>query len=485
MIISLLTVAGLVSPNMMSCTGIPSNGFEISVSAADCNNLMLRLYRDAGQGLQPVDSQKVEMHKARLLGQIQSPELMYIFVESADDYIPIFVESGRMDLEINLGKPARSAISGSESNRIFTDFMQAYSVYEGKASGYNRLAMDASINNDTLMLQDLASTNEAIREERVAFQRSFVQKYIDRPIACYILSAHLMYELDGQELSALLDSIPEANRDNSYYRKAMQHLSVLSQPWYADSTEYARISAMVRQSGITTIKGRVLTAARLLIGKPYVGGTLDNGAQEMLVTCLDKFDCVTFQETCLALAMDSMDPEPGFANFRRRMESLRYRNGRNTGYASRLHYSTDWILDNVARGNAQDITPSLGGIRMTGAINFMSTHADKYKALMEEPSLVDSMSTRERHLSDNHVTYIPKAQIDRHAADIESGCLIFIATAIPGLGYSHVGIAYKDGNRLRMIHASSTEKKVTTTTGTLQEYLMGQSKALGITVLKP
>lgn len=477
--------AVITTASMMSCTGIPDNGFEISVSAADCNNLMVKLYREGRDGLEPVDSQKVEMHKARLCGEIHSPELMFIYMESADDYIPIFVEQGLMEVEVNLGKPARSAVSGSESNKIFTDFMQAYSVYDGKASGYNRMAMDASMNNDTLMLQDLESAHDAIMEERVDFQRSFVQRYIDRPIACYILSAHLMYELDRQSLNDLLDSIPESNRDNIYYRKAERHLSMISQPFYADSLEYGRLSQILRDTALNTIQSKVTRAALLLAGKPYVGGTLDNGACEQMVVNLCKFDCVTFQETCLALAKDAMDPEPGFRNFVSHIENMRYRDGRNTGYASRLHYSTDWILDNTRRGNAQDLTPDLGGVRMTGAINFMSTHADKYKALEEEPSLVDSMKIREKYLTANHVTYIPKARIDQHANNIESGSLIFIATAIPGLGYSHVGIAYNDGGRLRMIHASSTEKKVTTTTSTLQEYLMGQSKALGITVLKP
>ncbi len=484
-------ICATLAVQMMACAGTPGQGFEISVSAPDCNNLMLRLCRDNGDRMAVVDSQKVEMHKARLHGCADTPELMYIYLESADDYLPIFVENGQMSVDINRAKPGKSAISGSESNKIFTDFMQAYSVYDGKAAGYNKTAMNASRNNDTLLLQDLESEQDAIRSERVAFQRSFVQKYTDHPIACYIISSHLMYDLSPLELEALMDSIPPANRANKYYKSAERRLAQLKSPMYADSCEYERISRLMRIScnvsaeKTTSAEKMIIQAATLLQGKPYVAGTLDNGADERLISDMYQLDCVTFQETCLALARDAMDPEPGFQNFRRHLENIRYRNGRNTGYASRLHYSTDWILDNTRRGNASDITPSLGGVRMTGAINFMSTHADKYKALVEEPSLVDSMKIREKYLTANHVTYIPKAQIDRHAGEIESGSLIFIATAIPGLGYSHVGIAYNDQGCLRMMHASSVEKKVSTTQGSLQEYLMGQSKALGITVLKP
>ena len=40
---------------------------------------------------------------------------------------------------------------------------------------------------------------------------------------------------------------------------------------------------------------------------------------------------------------------------------IRYRGGRLAGYPSRLHYFTDWLLDNERRGLIEIITADLGG----------------------------------------------------------------------------------------------------------------------------
>lgn len=252
-----------------------------------------------------------------------------------------------------------------------------------------------------------------------------------------------------------------------------------------DSLEYVRISRALDKAGCSTLGDYVVAAAEQLMGRPYVGGTLDNGANEVLTVSLQRFDCVIFQETCLALAKDAVSGRPGYGNFRRMVESLRYRDGKLNGYQSRLHYSTDWILDNTRRGNAEDVTPRLGGVRMTGQINYMSTHSDKYKALSGNRALTDSIAARERFLSAHHVCYIPKDRVAQVADKIENGSLIFMTSQNKALGYGHVGIAVRDNGVLRMIHASSVAKKIVRTPGSLSEYLLGVPKITGITVLVP
>lgn len=252
-----------------------------------------------------------------------------------------------------------------------------------------------------------------------------------------------------------------------------------------DSAEYARISAMLIGMGETSTAQKTVKAAECLIGRPYVGGTLDVPGNETLIVSMRQFDCVTFQETCLALARDAGSAKPSYANFRRQVENLRYRNGKIGGYHTRLHYSTDWILENTRRGNAVDATQRLGGVRMSGTLNYMSTHADKYKALSGNSAATDSIRAREKYLSAHHVYYIPKAKVAGIADRIEPGSLIFMTSATQSLGFGHVGIAVKEGGVLKMIHASSTAKKVMKTPGSLSDYLMGIPKITGIAVLEP
>jgi hypothetical protein len=488
-----LTLLLITSALLLSCAASnvdSGNGsFEIALSGKGCNNIIARLYRDTDSGLAFVDSTRFEMQRGSLHGNLKHPELMYIYIDNATDYLPVFVENGKINIDINYAKPSRSVITGSESNKIFTDFLQSYSVYSSKETGNLKMLQNAYLNLDTLMIERLQQERLLIKQESDGLQRLFIQKYIDHPIACYILSVSLMYDMPHSLLQQLADSIPASNRDNIYYRRIIRHIAepdtskpaAASLPWL---TEYENIMQQLRP--LTSTAARIAKAAKLLENRPYVGGTLDEGDVETVVIDLKRFDCVTFQETCLALALDAGSDEPSFYNFRRQVENLRYRNGRNTGYCSRLHYTTDWIADNALRGNITDITQELGGVELTSQIDFMTTHSHLYKHLKDNPAATDSIREREDWLNSHHAYYIPKDQIAAVADKIPNGSLIFIATSTPGLDFAHVGIAVRDHKgALKMYHASSTDHKTTLSPTPLAQYLGGIKKFTGIAVAVP
>ncbi|MCR5455602.1 MAG: DUF1460 domain-containing protein [Bacteroidales bacterium] len=486
--IRLLATILAASMLLLSCTANDSSTFYIMLHGKDCNNLMVRLYRDTDNGLVIVDSTRFEMRRGQLKGTLQSPELMYIYIENASDYLPVFVENAHIEIDVNYAKPTRSVVSGSESNKIFTDFLQSYWVYIRKETGNMKMLQNAYNNHDTVMIERLNEEQSLIRQETNGLQRQFIRKYIDHPIACYILSAHLMYDMRHDDLNQLASSIPAENRDNIYYRRILRHIEEpdTTRPIHAASplvAEYTNIARTLQR--LDNSSERIVKAAQMLLGRPYVGGTLDEGDEEIVVVDLKRFDCVTFQETCLALALDAGSDDPSYYNFRQTIENIRYRDGENTGYCSRLHYSTDWIADNAKRGNITDITKDLGGVELTSQIDFMSTHAHLYKHLKDDAAATDSIRERENWLNMHHSFYIPKDQIAAVADKIPDGSLIFITTSTPGLDFAHVGIAFHDKGVLKMIHASSTDHKTTITPKPLAQYLEGIKKFTGIAVAAP
>lgn len=252
----------------------------------------------------------------------------------------------------------------------------------------------------------------------------------------------------------------------------------------SDSLEYEKLRKTLPSKATTS--QYISQIAQYFIGRPYTAGLLDNyTGNEKIIANLREFDCVTFQETCLAIARDAQSTHPSYSNFLKEIETIRYRNGINKGYCSRLHYSTDWIYNNTRRQIADDITPQLGGIAMTNNINFMSTHATLYRHLKNNQAAIDSIHQQEIWLDNHHTTYIPKNKIATIASKIKTGSLIFITTSTQGLDYAHVGIAINEKGTLKMIHASSTAHKVTITPTSLAEYLATIKKFTGITILEP
>ncbi|MDR1719900.1 MAG: DUF1460 domain-containing protein [Dysgonamonadaceae bacterium] len=232
---------------------------------------------------------------------------------------------------------------------------------------------------------------------------------------------------------------------------------------------------------------RMIRAALYLLDTPYVGATLEINAntEEQLVINLRELDCSTFMENCLALSRVAGMQDPDFELFRRELRFIRYRHGIIAGYASRLHYTSDWLNDNIRKNVIDDVTKALGGKHFPVNVDYMSTHPEKYPALRNNPEQVNIIREVETAINArNSYYYIPTPEIVEKQALIKSGDIVCFTTSIPGLDISHVGIAYRLKNQLTFIHASLKAKKVIINPDSLSDYCL-QNGAGGIIVLRP
>ena len=222
------------------------------------------------------------------------------------------------------------------------------------------------------------------------------------------------------------------------------------------------------------------------IGTPYVEKSLDKTNQESLIVNLSGFDCTTFVESMLAFARCITENRLDYKDYTAELQNIRYRNGRIYSYASRLHYFSDWILDNCSKKIIRDVTEEIGGTAIKFELNFMATHSQLYPQLVNRKDLVDSMVCAERRISSAKFYEIPKSEIPKLERKINTGDIIAITTDIKGLDISHVGIAIKSKNdRIYFLHASQSGKKVMISEVPLSEYLGKHPHQRGIIVLRP
>ena len=138
--------------------------------------------------------------------------------------------------------------------------------------------------------------------------------------------------------------------------------------------------------------------------------------------------------------------------------------------------------DNIKKGNILDLSKKLGGEKLNKKISFMTSHSALYPKLKDDTLSQQRMLEIENEINQNSIYYIPKSKIQNISAKIKSGNLIFITTATEGLDFAHVGIAINENGVLKMIHASSSAKKVVKTPTSLSEYLKGMKNFTGISV---
>lgn len=247
----------------------------------------------------------------------------------------------------------------------------------------------------------------------------------------------------------------------------------------------------VRIVGGRTPAETAVSVGRNLLGLPYVPHTLDQNATEQLVVNLRTFDCTTYLETVLALAFahHALPPNAPTAQveplFRQYLTKLRYRNGQIDGYASRLHYFSDWLRDNERKGLLTDLTPSLPGrMRVAKPVSYMTRATYRYPSL-RDPAVLRQMALTEAALNQQSFCFIPKRNIRLVESQLREGDIVMLTAARPGLDMKHVGLAVRQPNgRMHLLHASSEQGRVVISAQPLSDYVLRHKRLSGMRVAR-
>ncbi|MEO6694048.1 MAG: N-acetylmuramoyl-L-alanine amidase-like domain-containing protein [Ignavibacteria bacterium] len=240
--------------------------------------------------------------------------------------------------------------------------------------------------------------------------------------------------------------------------------------------------ASLKNLPINEVIGEV---GKTFMGTPYVAGTLDeNNNSEEVVVRITGLDCVTFVENVLIFSRLIKDGKNNFEDYTSELEKIRYRDGKNSGYASRLHYFTDWIYDNERKGILKDITEEIGGTLSSKYIGFMTSHRKSYKQLSDNDLNYSLINEVETNINSRKQYYIPKEEIANFYDKLQTGDIVGLTSTLDGLDVAHTGLVYKKDGMTFLMHASLKNKEVEISRVELQDYLMSNAKQSGIVVAR-
>jgi cell wall-associated NlpC family hydrolase len=211
-----------------------------------------------------------------------------------------------------------------------------------------------------------------------------------------------------------------------------------------------------RAKALRTVDERVNAHSRILLGSPYAVNPLGGspGASEVFSSSLGAFDCVTYVETVLALALSAKARD--FPEWLRR---IRYDGGR-VMWTRRNHYMTGWILSNLRLGVVRRIGPGERTVSRERTLDVVPGLAPR-KVL---------------------VRCVPKSEIRRLGPRLQTGDLAFFASTRRHLDVFHCGILVRSGEGWRLRHAACSENAVVEQD--LSDFLRTNRMA-GVIVVRP
>ncbi len=145
----------------------------------------------------------------------------------------------------------------------------------------------------------------------------------------------------------------------------------------------------------STLPERIDSASRSLLGVPFGDAPLGEGPgaefDEGPRSRFDIFDCTTYVETVLALALSNRPTD-----FEEALRELRYEKGK-VAFETRNHFPcVDWTKNNTASGRLTDITESVGANFVVARATASISKRGWYAALPETALRLEKASPDER-----------------------------------------------------------------------------------------
>ena len=229
--------------------------------------------------------------------------------------------------------------------------------------------------------------------------------------------------------------------------------------------------------------------ASQFLNRPYVAHTLEGNDPERLVVNTRQLDCTTLVENVVALTICTQRRDFSYHAFKHALVDMRYRGGVIRGYTSRLHYFTEWIVENTKSGlvtEVQNPVPPFSAVQKV-SVNYMSQHPQSYEALKRHPEYVSRIREAEQNISGLQFRYIPKSVVGNSKLlrkAIKDGDIIAITCKKPGLDIAHLGFAVWKTDGLHLLNASQLHKRVVLEPMTLYQYLQKHPSHTGIRIIR-
>ena len=222
-----------------------------------------------------------------------------------------------------------------------------------------------------------------------------------------------------------------------------------------------------------------------MIAESFVGSGKDDYYYKDTVATLrvnlQEFTPMTFINTVEALARTAGDGNPGIVQFEDNLRKVSCRRGEDAGFASLMWHASDWIGDNLYRGNITELTERYGDQRdRTKSLDYLTRNRDKYAALANAETY-DKVRMTEMGFRSHKIPYLPKQFIGKKSfeEDARPGDIIIMVPNEDGQDIFQIGILTLEKGDPYLIHFDVKKGMVVKESEPLKRYFNLVSKYFG------
>lgn len=238
-----------------------------------------------------------------------------------------------------------------------------------------------------------------------------------------------------------------------------------------DAAKVAEILRQLRESDKET-GGKLVLAAKALEGAQLDDYYRRDSIAALRVN-LDSVTPLMFVNNVVALVKAS--ERPGMADistFSQELADIATRRGENKGFPSIMYHSSDWIGDNISRGNVTELTENYPGmIPRTKSLDELTRHRDRY-AVLADSATFETVRMTEMGFRTHRVPTLKKEIIKKKdlTADIRDGDILILVPGGDGVDYYDMGFISMEPDGPHLVHLSPISKTVVEEKDVLSRY---------------
>lgn len=215
-------------------------------------------------------------------------------------------------------------------------------------------------------------------------------------------------------------------------------------------------------------ESRVAFFAKKLVGAESSLKSQILDADTLIYTIdIHSFTPLSFISSCIALAKAyETSSAPNWRDFADKYEKLMFKRGEATDFVSQFLYPSDWISDNIFRGNVIDVTFNLDGLaarKKEKSLDYISHHKDSFKAF-SNPNNLDRLKMLEMGFRNHQIPFISNGDLmnqKRFNPLAKDGDIFFLLTPDFNLDSREMGILIRESDKLLIIQLSPSKDAVT------------------------
>lgn len=229
----------------------------------------------------------------------------------------------------------------------------------------------------------------------------------------------------------------------------------------ADRAKAEQLILTLQASGLPQ-GDRMVLAAESLVGSGEDDYYMTDSVAELRIN-LDTFTPLMFVNSVIALTKASEKPGAVDAStFAREFENIACRRGENHGFPSIMYHSSDWIGDNVSRGNIAELTENYAGaVAHTKSLDEMTRYRKNYAALADSATF-ETVRMTEMGFRTHRVPSLKKETIKKKELtdDLQNGDIIILVPNRDGIDIYDMGIVKIEDGLPHFIHLSPQTHQV-------------------------